>query len=259
MKSRFRYLAVLLSVLFSVPGLQSCLDTDAEDAVMEAAVGSYSTLATVVDSDEILVESDTYGLLSPVNKGDFVDYADSVGQRVLMEMNFVKENPVYANDSILPVKVLHLYKVLTKEADDVRQNASDSVNVDEVYGTDAIQVSAVSLSRSYLNVQFKVLGCDPNISHRISLLLTDDTVIDSEGLVRVELRHNRETDREEEPFWGVASFRLTSIPECDDPAFKGFKIVCNNGGVTQEVDVTESTPDGNTRAAVYVRPLLNPR
>ncbi|HJC94751.1 MAG TPA: hypothetical protein H9752_11215 [Candidatus Phocaeicola excrementigallinarum] len=256
MRKSFKYLAFSMGLLACALFCQSCLDDEEDSAVMESILGAYSTLGTVVDTEDILVESDSYGLLSPVNKADFVGYADSVGQRVLMEMNFVEQDPVYANDSILPVKVLRLYKVLSKNADDVRDMASD---MSEEYGSDPVRISAVSLGKSYLNIQFHILGYDQNIAHRISLLLTDETTIDPDGLVRVELRHSLEGDREQEPFWGVVSFKLSSIPECGDPAFKGFRIVCDNGSSVQEVTVTRSTPNGSVRAAGYVRPLGNAR
>ena len=132
-------------------------------------------------------------------------------------------------------------------------------DMSEEYGSDPVRISAVSLGKSYLNIQFHILGYDQNIAHRISLLLTDETTIDPDGLVRVELRHSLEGDREQEPFWGVVSFKLSSIPECGDPAFKGFRIVCDNGSSVQEVTVTRSTPNGSVRAAGYVRPLGNAR
>lgn len=256
MNSGLRYLLFLWSLVVCSVFCQSCLDEDSDSLLMESVMGAYSTLGTIVDAENVLVESDSYGLLAPVNKDDFAGYADTVGQRVLMEMNFVEQDPVYANDSVLPVKVLRLFKVLSKDADDLRAFDNVSNSVLEGYGSDPVLVRTASLSKAYLNIQFNVMGNDQNIAHRISLLLTEDSSVDAEGLVRVEFCHNAEGDRLEEPFWGVVSFKLSSIPECNDPAFRGFRIICDKGsGVMQEYIVTTSTPNGKNRSAGYIRPL----
>jgi uroporphyrinogen III methyltransferase/synthase len=49
--------------------------------------------------------------------------------------------------------------------------------------------------------------------------------LDENGLLPVELRHNPGADLQINSYWGVVSFTLSSIPQYQDSAFKGFRIL----------------------------------
>ena len=235
----------------------SCLDED-EDKLYESEFGSYSTLGTIIRTDEPLIDSDTYGLLAPVGATfPLNEKTDSIGQRLLLEFNFAEKNPLIYADSIQPIQVVHIYNVLTKPATDLR-NASENHPDLSPYGNDPIQVNTVSISKSHLNIQFYVMGYHTDIVHRVSLLLTDESRMDEEGLLSLDLRHNAEGDKQEELFWGVVSFNLSSIPEYGQPSFKGFRIRYTDlNSIPSETIVTLSSPDMPSRTAGYVRPLLS--
>ena len=183
--------------------LPSCFDNDSND-MYESEFGSYSTLGTITSTDKLLIESDTYGLLEPVNAFSFEDEkADSTGQRVLLDFNFIEKDPLIYPDSIQPVQAVHLYKVLTKPANDVRTNGTDTLPDLSPYGNDPIQINTATISKHHLNIQFYVLGYYADIAHRISLLLTDESKLGEDGMLTVELRHNAESDLQKEAFWGV--------------------------------------------------------
>lgn len=238
--------------------LPSCFDNDSND-MYESEFGSYSTLGTITRTDKLLIESDTYGLLEPVNAFSFEDEkADSTGQRVLLDFNFIEKDPLIYPDSIQPVQAVHLYKVLTKPANDVRTNGTDTLPDLSPYGNDPIQINTATISKHHLNIQFYVLGYYADIAHRISLLLTDKSKLGEDGMLTVELRHNAESDLQKEAFWGVVSFELSSIPECNSSQFKGFKIKHTDFTyASAEEDVTFAPTNARSRMIPSnARPLL---
>ena len=209
--------------------LPSCFDNDSND-MYESEFGSYSTLGTIT----------------------------STGQRVLLDFNFIEKDPLIYPDSIQPVQAVHLYKVLTKPANDVRTNGTDTLPDLSPYGNDPIQINTATISKHHLNIQFYVLGYYADIAHRISLLLTDESKLGEDGMLTVELRHNAESDLQKEAFWGVVSFELSSIPECNSSQFKGFKIKHTDFTyASAEEDVTFAPTNARSRMIPSnARPLL---
>ena len=215
---------------------QSCANDKSEDIYM--VTGSYSTLGTIVETDGLLIESDIYGLLAPANAEQFVNpETDTVGQRALLEFAFEEQTSETSADGIRPIQLSRFYKVLTKRADDIRNSGQGfSDNAAKQYGSNPIEISAASISKHHLNVQYYILGHNTeDIPHRISLVLTNESSLDEDGLIRAELRHDANGDLQKETFWGVVSFTLSDIPECSDPKFEGFRIVYHNAeGASQE-------------------------
>lgn len=78
------------------------------------------------------------------------------------------------------------------------------------------------------NIQYEIGGNNSNISHRISLLVPQNAHLDENGLLPVELRHNPGADLQINSYWGVVSFTLSSIPQYQESAFKGFRILYKN-------------------------------
>lgn len=202
--------------------LSSCLENDPYPVM-------YPTMGTITDLTSYSINSDSYGVLLPNNPNIIsAKKADSIGQRVFINVTFPQEDN---KEKVVSKKVniLELFKALTKDADDLR---SDNTETIDKFGDAPIQIipyeTGAYISEEHLNLEFYIYGEDTNIPHRISLLLTEDTKIDDEGLLKVELRHDNFSDGKKEKFWGIASFTLSSIPECSDPNFRGFRIVYKN-------------------------------
>lgn len=220
--------------------LMSCLNENEPESF-------FPTLATVnMEGNQVELESDSYGRLAVENPevlkaGD----ADSTGQRVLVGVQFLKENQPSesqaSEESPTPVKIIEfLSKVLTKRADDLRVGGTS-----DIYGDAPIQITAASISEHHLNIQYEIGNATPYGRHRISLVLTPDTQVDPEGLIQVEFRHNAEGDWGNERLWGIAAYTLESIPEYDMEGVKGFKILYNSGAnrmAEWTVQKTEVTP-----------------
>lgn len=218
-----RFRIFITSVIgFFVTMLSSCLDNEPYPAL-------YPTMGTVTDLTSYTINSDSYGILVPKNP-DIIKFndADSIGQRVLINVIFDEGNEK-EKVSAKEVNIYELFKVLTKKANDLRTETQEDIND---FGDAPIQIipyeTGAYISEEHLNLEFYINGHDKNIPHRISLLLTDETELDDEGLLRVELRHNNYSDFGNTTFWGIASFTLSSIPEYTDPDFKGFRIIYKN-------------------------------
>lgn len=210
----------LVCVAFALCSLfTSCLDDNEPMAI-------YPTLGTVTATNPIQIESDSYGTILPKNPSIIsANQADSVGQRVLTNLYFGSE-PSFDQGSELSASILDCYKVLTKPADDLR--VPDAPIADD-FGFAPIQPTSTSLSKEHLNIQFNLQGGNETIPHRISLLLTDETSIDEDGLVSVYLRHHPNGDIQNTIYWGIVSFTLSSIPEFSRPDCKGIKLYYNSG------------------------------
>lgn len=209
----------LVGVALLCSMLSSCLDDNDPIAI-------YPTLGTVSATDPIKLESDSYGTILPKNPSMITtQQADSVGQRVLTNLYFDSE-PTGSNNGELSASIFDCYKVLTKNANDLR--LADAPEADS-FGLAPIQPTSTSLSKEHLNIQFNIQGGIETIPHRISLLLTDETIIDSDGFVSVYLRHDPNGDIQSTTYWGIVSFTLSSIPEFTNSACKGVKIYYNSG------------------------------
>lgn len=211
--------------LFLYVFLASCTTQEDEFPFQASGSGSFSTLGTITNTARLTILSDSYGPLLPLNTDIFIqNQANILGQRVLLEVLFF--NGAQKSDSLetKEVEVISLYKVLTKEANIIHTEVSEAT-VDDTFGTAPITITSTTISPEHLNIQYEIEGYDKNISHRISLLVSEEAQIDKNGLLNVELRHNPESDSQINSFWGVVSFSLASIPQCNDTNFKGFHIL----------------------------------
>ena len=236
MKINKSLIAILGSCLIGT-SLTSCLDNETYPTI-------YPTMGTVVNTDDMSIDSDSYGLLIPKNPSVVsASDADSIGQRVLVNINFPDEENARETSSTSgkEVTIFDLYKVLTKAANDLRLPHTEP---EENFGNNNIQITSTSISKEHLNIQFNIEGQDETIPHRISLLLTENTKINDEGLLEVELRHNNNSDYGQRLYWGVVSYTLSSIPEYSKPECKGFRIIYNSGANTKaEWDVIKPSSD----------------
>lgn len=222
MKYHTSYIILILtSILFSCT-------THEEGMPLQACTnGSFATLGTVVNTTRITVDSDTYGTLLPVNTSLFsAKGADILGQRVLLEFLFLADR----QDTILKTKeieIINLYKVPTK---DISLIMSDETNeeIDGTFGTAPILVTSSNISKEHLNIQYEIEGENEDITHCVSLLVRKEAQPDKEGLLPVELRHDPKGDLQVNSFWGVVSFTLSGIPQCQSSDFKGFRILYKN-------------------------------
>lgn len=204
----------LLTALAMTSTFQSCLDEDKVAVTYQPAVGTVDN-----ENGRLLFDTDYYGVLEPLNATIFSNYdADKDGQRVMASIVFMDSSESQKTDNYKQIQVLDLYKILTKNADSLAEGQED------VYGNDPILISGGYISKEHLNLEFNIWRNDASIAHRISLLLTEKSALDENGMIHVELRHNAESDQQNTLAWGLVSFNLSSIPGYSDERFKGFTI-----------------------------------
>lgn len=206
----------IIGILLCCTLFSSCLDDNEPETF-------FPTLGTVnANENDITIESDSYGLLIPINPGFITStQTDSTGQRILTVFQYT-ENTTKEGKTGMQVELVRVNKVLTKKADDLRNG------IEDVFGNSPIQITAASISQKHLNIQYEYYG-STNISHRISLVLNSETQLDENGLLQVEFRHNNQGDTYSERLWGIVSYTLESIPDYDESKCKGFKIIYDSG------------------------------
>lgn len=212
---KIKQLCFLASLLIAGTALQSCSD-DNETITYYPAIGTVEN-----ENGKLLFDTDKYGMIEPTNPVVFTNMeAAEDGQRAMASLSFIEsEDKEEGKERIIPkAVVLDLYKILTKDANDIRDGQED------IYGNDPILITGGYLSEKHLNLEFNIWRYEPSIAHRISLVVTDESFIDPEGLIKVELRHNREKDQMSVRSWGLVSFNLSSIPGFDDERCKGLII-----------------------------------
>ena len=205
----------------------------------------YSTLGTVEESDgRTIIVSDSYGTLLPEN----VDYltakdADSIGQRVLVGVQFPGEIPPENTTKETEVQIVELYKVLTKAADDLRGKPEDA----DTFGHDPIKIVSHSIENGHLTIEFIVWGYDESIRHRISLVQTDEENSANNGYISLELRHDSNGDLSRIPLSGIVSFPLKSIGGFESTECKGLAISYNDAGIQQTTIRIDKENNGSKR------------
>lgn len=160
---------ILLLLLYG--HFSSCSVEEEDQLLLSSSSGSFSTLGTVVNTEQLTIDSDTYGALLPVNTHIFTDNKVNIlGQRVLLEVLFLDKNKQNNNSEAKKVEIISLYKVLTKDADCITpEETVESIN--DIFGTAPICITSSSISKEHLNIQYEIGGNNSNISHRISLLV----------------------------------------------------------------------------------------
>lgn len=217
----------LVAALLSCAVFSSCELKDNDINTLQDNInteGIFSTLGTVeVSGNYIAIESDRYDTLVPDNPETIVAIgADSTGQRVVAGFVFLEKGQWGAYDNLAVHIVDLLYKVPTLCANDLRED------MDAVFGNDPLQIVNVTLSKKHLNIQYGYYG-SAETGHRVNLVLTDESVIGTDGLLPVEFRHDAGKDTGNTYFESIVSFTLESIsgygPDCN-----GFDIIYNDGG-----------------------------
>lgn len=226
----------LLTALALTSTFQSCMEEE-NTVIYQPAVG------TVDNQDgKLLFDTDYYGVLEPLNATIFSNYdADEDGQRVMASVVFMDNSETPKTDNYKQIQVLELYKILTKNADSLTEGQED------VYGNDPILISGGYISKEHLNLEFNIWRNDASIAHRISLVLTEKSELDENGMIHIELRHNAESDQQYTLAWGLVSFNLSSIPGYNDENFKGF-IIEHSGQNGQTSTVTIKKDDNNAKS-----------
>ena len=221
--SKLKNLILSTVLIASATFIQSCSDDENIEYITEIGTVSYISNN---ESEQTQVNGDYNGLSNILNK-NALKYAqsDSVGQRILYTYIIEADNksaalPQNAKQSI---KIYDIYKVLTKKMDTYNPDTQT-----DNFGNDNISINWMYISSAHLNIQFTIRRSSSSIAHRISLVALEGSKPDENGVLHLELRHNKFNDDPYINNIGYVSYTLESIPGYKDGTLKKLIITCKN-------------------------------
>lgn len=195
-KQIITYLSILLLGAFI---LQSCAPES------EPIRSYYSLFGTVQTEDNLnfTVRLDNGDLLIP---DKLTIEGIEQDRRVLMQF-YVISIDTTTNDKIINAEVIDMLGVHTADIIQLTEEIEDSI------GTDGIMVdeSNVWLSEKHLNIGYGFYG--GNAVHEVSLVTPIGDVVDEEGNLILEFRHNANGDFMNNYYTGMVAFSMDSLHE----------------------------------------------
>ena len=198
-------------ILVLTPFLQSCLDDDGP---------SYSdlTIATLkaTDADSYYFGLDSGRKMYPGDDSAVRNYPIVDGKRVFVWFHQLEEQvPGYDYN----IQVVQMDSILTKDIIPLTKATADSI------GDNKINVTYHWIAQGYLTMEFQYYGTrNPNKKHMINLVHNEDMeLVDEEGYINLEFRHNAFDDNGGSLGEGIVSFNLDKVAE-EMKTAKGLKV-----------------------------------
>lgn len=204
---------MMLSV---VPFLQSCLNDD--DTVYSDF--TIATLKQINDGDDYYFGLDSGRKMYPGDDSAISHFPIVDGKRVFVWFHQLEEQ-VQGYD--YNIQVVRLDSILTKDIIPLTVETADSI------GDDRINMTNSWVAQGYLTMEFQYYGTqNPNKKHMLNLVYdVDKDLIDEEGYINLEFRHNAYEDNGGALGEGIVSFKLDKIATEMETA-KGLKIRVNS-------------------------------
>lgn len=203
----------------------------------------YTDMATVEEQDgHWILQSDNCGSLIPDNSSIIkINDAAKNGQRVIAAFNFFNEEN--SKNSSRSIELYDIYRVLTKDLYQMPADKEDSI------GNDPIYIKKIVGSAEHINIFFQYKRSNSGIAHFINLVTTESSIVNKDGLLNVEFRHNNEGDH---PYYiqqGWVAFPLKSIPGYTENTIKGLLIKAYNGNGEEQIITYKFNNDTNNSDA----------
>ena len=159
-------------------------------------------------------------------------------------MRYLEKNNSDSDSYDYNAEVFHLQNILTKDIIPLTQATADSI------GADPINMTYGWVSEGYLTLEFQFYSTNNEAKrHMINMVYdVDKELVDAEGYINLEYRHNAFEDESIILGEGLASFKLDNIAEELENA-KGIKIEVNTiyNGSKQYILNLENHTHENTR------------
>ncbi|WP_455587610.1 NigD-like protein [Bacteroides sp.] len=209
-------LFAVTTILMLVPFLQSCLDDD--DAVYSDF--TIATLRQVEGADDYYFGLDSGRKMYPGDDSAIGNFPIVDGKRVFVWFHqFEEQVPGYDYN----IQVVKMDSILTKDIIPLTEATADSI------GDDRINMTYRWVAQGYLTMEFQYYGTrNINKKHMLNLVYNEDTeLVDEEGYINLEFRHNAYDDNGGMLGDGIVSFKLDKIATEMETA-KGLKIRVNS-------------------------------
>lgn len=223
---RLKLIAATLLLLL-VPFLQSCLDDDCNgfDCFPEDTELGIATIHLTDENstNEYYFTLDNGKTVYPAIK----KYNDSKkiieGQRAFIYIKTIDNNSPEAVEGYdLNAELFYIETILTKPIIPLTKKTADSI------GDDRINMTHHWVAQGYLTMEFQYYGThNPNQKHMLNLVDNENTeLVDEEGYINLEFRHNAYDDGKADLGEGLVSFKLDKVAKEMETA-KGLKIRVN--------------------------------
>lgn len=232
LKNLFAVMIVAVATLT----LQSCLDDDGY-SVDNFAIGVVTVKP--LSSDSYFLQLDDSTTLWPA-----AGYAPYFGldqeRRALVNFTFLGDSTqgdIKGYD--YAVRINRIDSILTKS---IAEDLGDKNN--ETYGIDPVWMKSIWIEDGYINFQFNTYFGGTE-KHFINLVKMDNAASPYE----LEFRHNAFKDPSHAEGWGLAAFRLNTLPDTEGKTVK-LKIKYNSfeGDKVYEINYKSGEPTGKAPA-----------
>lgn len=219
---------VILLLLFSASLLQSCLDDDSsswKDTIPEdAKLGIVTIHLTDTNSpSDYYFTLDNGKTIYPAIKTNFEDYKAVEGQRAFAYLRMMDNADLKTMEGYdYNAELYKIVDILTKPIIPFTEEIADSI------GDDYINVTHRWIAQGYLTMEYQFYGSGhPDFMHMLNLVHNKAAkLIDEEGYINLEFRHNAFNDVKTKLREGLVSFKLDQIAD-DMKIAKGLKIRVN--------------------------------
>lgn len=232
-------------ILTLVPFLQSCLD----DNDVDYSDFTIATLRQIEDTDDYYFGLDSGKKMYPGDDSAIRNYPIVDGKRVFVWFHqFEEKIPGYDYN----IQVVRMDSVLTKDIIPLTEETADSI------GDNRINMIYHWVAQGYLTMEFQYYGTrNPNKKHMLNLVYDESKeLIDEEGYINLEFRHNAYEDNGGSLGEGIVSFKLDKIANEMETA-KGLKIRVNtiyDGIKYQKINLEKQSKSSQIPTAKQPKP-----
>ncbi len=206
---------VLLLVMmgFALSFLPGCDLNDDDNYSLDNAWIGFGLIQKNEGTDNMTILMDDGEVLYPLNysSGELKN-----NDRVLTNFTILGNRNNDNHDEEYFVRINSLRKILYKGILEITPAIEDSI------GNDPIEVKDCWIKRNLLNVELKYYGGET--VHFINLVKQPETVPSSSTPIVLEIRHNKNGDRQSYPLTAIVTFDLSSL-KVDGATSVPFKIV----------------------------------
>lgn len=226
-------------MLALVPFLQSCLD----DNDANYSDFTIATLKQINDGDDYYFGLDSGRKMYPGDDSAIRHFPIKDGKRVFVWFHQLEEQ---VPDYDYNIQVVAIDSILTKDIIPLTVETADSI------GDDRINMLNYRVAQGYLTMEFQYYGTrNPNKKHMLNLVYdVDKELVDEEGYINLEFRHNAFDDNSGIPGEGIVSFKLDKVATEMETA-KGLKIRTNSlydNVVYKKIDLKKTSENNRASA-----------
>ncbi len=215
----FKWIIICLIV---IPFLQSCLNNDEKwDENTNLALVTVRMKTDAADKNDFFFALDNNETINPLNTPS--QYKAIDGQRAFACLKLLDNTSVgYNKEYNYNAEVLYIENILTKDIIPLTSEINDSI------GNDRINITHAWIAQNYITIECQFYrSYSSDIKHMLNMVYdAENPVIDENGYLNLEFRHNAYNDANLKINEALVSFKLDNIAELMKQS-KGLRISVN--------------------------------